>query len=245
MARKPADQDGSSATGLLEDARAELRAEADPEYALSIQRLVPSPSPPLGVRVPAIRRIAQAVQRRHPKLPPETVGAFLDALMASGVREEGLLAVFLLERFRKVPGVLKAGRVDAWVDRLDNWETCDQLATIAGRHLQHGPSATDLLEFAQSDGLWRRRFAVVMSLGQMETGAASAEQVLGISELLLDDPEPIVQKAVAWAVRDVSVQDSEDAVRFIERNQQRLKPSTLREAVQKLPVPERTRLLGR
>ena len=117
---------------VLADIRAKLAAKADAAYLKSIQRLVPGVKS-IGVRVPQLKALSAELHKQLAAQPDDAIWSLMDALCASAVRDEILLGVFLIARRRKA--VAPWSHIETWTKAVDNWETCDQLATcvISGR----------------------------------------------------------------------------------------------------------------
>ena len=90
--------------------------------------------------------------------------AFAEEAFLSECREEMLCATFLLGRLKRSFGEGLWPRIDAWIDRVDNWETCDQLAMgVAGELFARAPEPSrarwmrDLIRWSAASNPWRRR----------------------------------------------------------------------------------------
>jgi 3-methyladenine DNA glycosylase AlkD len=106
--------------------RRRLERAADATYR--IRDFVPTGGAVLNVRVPVIREIVvDYLEDSRPHL--EEAIELLNQASRSRVREEILFGVVLLARFKKAFTADVWQHVDGWVDSIDNWETCDQLAT--------------------------------------------------------------------------------------------------------------------
>lgn len=185
---------------LEADLRARLAALVDPAYRAQIARLVPSGTPLLGVRVPAIRALAKDLDREH-ALTDDAAIALLHRLAKRRCREELLLGIFLVARGKRRVTKVTWQDLDAWVDAIDNWEVCDQLAMAIARQRLDGDAAIARLErWASSPNLWRRRFAVA-TVATSKLAAPDVERVLA---RVAGDREPMVKKAVAWARRELA-----------------------------------------
>jgi 3-methyladenine DNA glycosylase AlkD len=182
------------------DLRARLPALVDRAYLAQITRLVPG-AKLLGVRVPALRGLARELDRGH-SLDDEAAIALLHRLAKRHVREELLVGVFLIAQKKRRIARVTWKDLDAWVDAIDNWEVCDQLAMgIAKYRLDdEGEMAIDrLVTWAKSPSLWRRRFAVAT----VATAGLAKREVERVLAVVASDRAPMVKKAVAWARREL------------------------------------------
>ena len=228
----------------LEDIRAELSARADSTYLASIQRLVPNVKS-IGVRVPQLKALAAEFHRKlSPNFSDESLWALMDALCDSKVRDQILFGVFLIARRRKA--LVPWARLERWLKAIDNWETCDQLATnVIASRVAHQPTLEpQLLQWGRSSSLWIRRIAVATSVGLNQRGRSNPGLALKVCEPLLADPELMVRKAVGWALREASERDSKQVFELLKRNVRNCHPTVLREGSQKLSDKARRALLG-
>ncbi|HVZ37827.1 MAG TPA: DNA alkylation repair protein [Candidatus Kapabacteria bacterium] len=225
----------------LREIRDALGMLVDPEYREGIGRIVPTTNNILGVRVPAIRGLVKEFAARHDDLDLGAACEFMDAAAAERGREEMLFATFLLARFRrwfvKAEELEEMWRhIDAWVEAVDNWETCDQLATNVASPVVAAQidRVRDLVEWAGSGNAWRRRFAVVTTAGLNQKGRRFPAETLRVCEALMNDPDAMVQKAVGWALREATEADEGLAAAFLLRWKGKGAPRIMREGSEKL-----------
>jgi len=111
----------------------------------------------IGVSVPALRKLA----KEFGMLPLEDI----QALLASPINEERLLALFILvTRYQKGNQETKEQLFTFYLANLravNNWNLVDSSAhLIIGAHLQ-GKDKRLLMELAESENIWERRIAIV------------------------------------------------------------------------------------
>jgi 3-methyladenine DNA glycosylase AlkD len=241
-----------AATADLKELREEiieaLKAHQDPTYEKNLRKLVPTKGTVTGVRVPQIRALVKDFYARHKEhLSVERAAQLLDDFCRTRGREEVLFGVFLLAQYRRQFSPALWEKIDRWVECIDNWETCDQLAmNVAGELLITDISRLkDLVGWAKTENPWRRRFAAATTTALNQKGRSYPEETFRVCEPLLVDQEPTVQKAVAWAIREVAKNDEPAAFSFLTRNKKKAHPKILREASEKLTAPHRTEVLGK
>jgi 3-methyladenine DNA glycosylase AlkD len=242
------------------DIQRELRAVADPADAVALARFFKSGAGQygegdefIGVRVPATR----AVVRRHRDLPLAQV----DLLLDSPVHEDRLAGLLVLGEQFRAAGLGRADRAEVRSSlhsfylravhrgRVNNWDLVDASAEhLVGTHLcdrapvdgrRAGTGDLPLLrELAASDSLWERRIAIVSTYAFIKAGEAAA--TFEIAELLLDDREDLIHKAVGWMLREVGKRVSQAALlSFLERNAGRLPRTALTYATEHLSPDQR------
>ena len=211
-----------------------------------IRDLVPTRGEVIGVRVPEIRKLATRFRRAKPELTLETGARLLDRAAEDRSREEILFAVFVLATYRRELSRALWERVDRWIEALDNWETCDQLATnVAGEIVSRDLSLVeDLVAWTSSPNRWRRRFAVATTTVLNQRGRRHPAETFRVCRPLVEDADPLVQKAVAWAIREASKHDEEAAFDFLTRHPS-ARTRIVREASAKLSPAHRAALAGR
>lgn len=229
--------------GLLAAARKEIETAADPVRAAAVARAVPG-ARTNGATVPALRARVASFRKQH-ALAFEEACVLCDGLCSDGTRESLLFAFFLIAAYKRACSAVPWLRLERWLSAVDNWETCDQLAMGVGAvRVAADPEAGIhyLEKLARSGDKWRRRFALATGASLNQKGRFMPSITLQICQLLLADPEPMIQTSIGWAVRELSKKDAEMAFGFLAENRAALKPGTLREAAEKLPATLRERL---
>jgi 3-methyladenine DNA glycosylase AlkD len=192
----------------------------------------------LGVRVPALRRLARAGR----SLPNDAAVR----LLRSRWHEERLLGLLLLVDRYECAAAPGRRRICALYLRnlryVNNWDLVDGSApAILGRQLLGGP-VTLLLRLARSPRLWDRRVALLATLPRIRAGDCAA--TLRLARLLLGDAEDLIHKAAGWMLREVGRQDPAAHRRFLQRHNAAMPRTMLRYAIEHLPARERARQLA-
>jgi 3-methyladenine DNA glycosylase AlkD len=95
-----------------------------------------------------------------------------------------------------------------------------------------------LFDLARSDSLWERRVAVLSTFAFIKHGDAST--TLALAELLLDDREDLMQKAVGWMLREVGKRvDRAQLLGFLDANAARMPRTMLSYATEHLTPEQR------
>ena len=192
-----------------------------------------------GIRVPVLRRLC----REFAKAGLTEVAD----LLGSTWHEDRLLALLILiDLYRKADD---SGRESIYslycsqTARINNWDLVDISAPhIVGRHLS-GSDRRSLCRFAASASLWERRIAIISTFYFIRNG--EFDDTLSISELLLDDPEDLIHKAVGWMLREVGKRDRKVLEQFLERHGRRMPRIMLRYAIEKFPAEIRQEYLDK
>jgi 3-methyladenine DNA glycosylase AlkD len=151
------------------------------------------------VRVPAIRALAKDIDREH-ALTDDAAIALLHALAPRRCREELLLGIFVVARSKKRIAKVTWRDLDVWVDAIENWEVCDQLAMGIARQRLDDDAVARLARWVGAQNPWRRRFAVAT----VATARLPAREVERVLAPVAADRDPMVKKAVVWARRELA-----------------------------------------
>jgi 3-methyladenine DNA glycosylase AlkD len=111
---------------------------------------------------------------------------------------------------------------------------------IVGAYLEDG-SRVPLDRLAASQSLWERRIAIIATYRYIRTG--QFRDTLRIAQLLLDDREDLIHKAVGWMLREVGKRDFRAEDRFLRKHYRRMPRTMLRYAIERYPEPLRKRYL--
>jgi 3-methyladenine DNA glycosylase AlkD len=124
---------------------------------------------------------------------------------------------------------------------VNNWDLVDASAPrIVGRHLEHGDRSV-LLKLARSSSLWERRIAVLATQHFIRNG--DFDDTFGIADLLLEDRQDLIHKAVGWMLREVGSRDQAAEEAFLKPRYRRMPRTMLRYAIEKFPPTLRQRYL--
>ncbi|WP_431278554.1 DNA alkylation repair protein [Leifsonia poae] len=197
----------------------------------------------IGVRVPQTR----AVAKRFASLDLEGIRALLD----SEVHEHRLAGLIILNRMFELASRSATGDpartehiAGFYLDavrrgRVNNWDLVDSSAEfVLGEYLWLGRPRDVLFELARSDSLWERRVAVLSTFAFIKHGDAST--TLELAELLLDDSEDLMHKAIGWMLREVGKRvDRAELLQFLDANAPRMPRTMLSYATEHLTPEQR------
>ncbi len=193
----------------------------------------------IGIQMPVMRKLVR--QYRHLSLEDAL------SLLPADEHEVRMMALLMLvDQFQR--GSLSQQRAvyQAYLEHtryINNWDLVDASAhLILGAHLQNR-SRKPLYRLAKSQDLWERRMAIIATFTFIR--ARDFEETLGIAEVLLSDPEDLINKAVGWMLREVGNRDRKTEEQFLERYYQTMPRTMLRYAIEKFPPGKRDDYLSR
>jgi 3-methyladenine DNA glycosylase AlkD len=186
-----------------------------------------------GLRVPVLRGLS----KKYQDLPlAEAV-----SLLQSGFHEDRLLALFILMRYYYRGDQAVKDKIHSLYLKntryVNNWDLVDASAPhLLGHYLENRPK--DLLtRLAASGNLWERRMAVLATFHFIKMN--DFDEPLRMAQLLLNDPEDLLHKAVGWMLREVEKRDNAVAEAFLRVHYRQMPRTMLRYAIERLPEARR------
>lgn len=222
-----------------------LRDRGTPTRAAKERAYLKSDLVFLGTDVPAIRRVARTAYHDAGEFTREDLVAVVAALWARGVHECRMAAVELL----KVGGELLGPPDLAWLEGLlraaRTWALVDGLAvSVVGAMVARSTAVGPTLDRWSADrDFWLRRAALLALLPGVRAGAPDYARISRYAEMMLDEREFFVRKAIGWVLREAGKRDPGFVATWLEPRTGRVSGVTIREAVKYLPAPQRTLLL--
>ncbi len=197
---------------------------ADPAYRDEVRRLAPGIGPALGVRQPLQTAVRRSFERELAGVRASSLLYVADALLRDDVPELHWFAIPLLERIvrddpERAWQLLRRVARDA-----GEWITVDTLAHAYGRGiLLETYRWAELEQLVYSRSRWERRLvgSTVATIPFVDRRAGRepgvAARGLALIGELIGDAEPDVQKALSWALRNLTYVDAEAVGAFCSR----------------------------
>ena len=172
----------------------------------------------------------------------------IERLLESPIHAVRVGAVSVMDwqaRDRKTPAIRRQELFDLYLrrhDRIDTWDLVDRSAIwVVGEYLVD-KSRDPLYQLAVSRRPMERRTAILSTAAFIRRG--QLDDTFAIAEILVDDPEDTVHKAVGWMLREAGKRDVERLRAFLEGHAATMPRVMLRFAIEKLDRAERDRYLG-
>jgi 3-methyladenine DNA glycosylase AlkD len=167
-------------------------------------------------------------------------------LLRSSFHEERLLALLIfIGKYNKGSDIVKKKIYELYLANtryINNWDLVDLSALrIVGAYLVD-KSRKPLYTLAGSKSLWERRIAVLATFYFIRHNQFA--DLLNIAELLMDDEEDLIHKAVGWMLREVGKRDSRLEESFLNKHCHRMPRVMLRYAIERFPEAKRKMYLG-
>jgi 3-methyladenine DNA glycosylase AlkD len=231
-----------SADRTVRELRRDLRLASPPRAWPGAKAYLGSPIPVLGVRAGPLRKLARTYWRSHRDQTMASLLPVVRRLWEGRTFEERILALELLQRYRRRQDESTWRTIDGWVDSATGWGLSDSLAggPIAEMVRADPSRARRLLRWARSGNPWRRR-ASLYGLGRL-VRAGEWSAVRPHFELLLEDEEFWVQRAVGTWLREAWKVQRAEVERFLVARAARLPPVVRTVATERAPKAFRRRL---
>ena len=193
----------------------------------------------LGLTVPRQRAIA----KKYTKLTL----ADLRKLLNSKFHEYRLISLLILtEKYKKADNQEKnkiAGFYLKNTKKINNWDLVDLSAhKILGDYLLDKDKKI-IFQLAKSENLWERRISILTTFYFI--GKGEFEDSLKIAEILLNDKQDLIHKAVGWMLREIGKRDTKTLTGFLEKYYKRMPRTMLRYAIEKFDDSKRKTFLNK
>jgi 3-methyladenine DNA glycosylase AlkD len=217
---------------ILEDLGSPERIEQSKHYFPTSMRVV-------GVTNPDIKAVIREIRDRYNDWNEKDWIALCKALVAEGIFECQVLAFEMIGRNKKLLGALEYKDLKALGQHLDNWASVD-LYTVGiygvlwSRGIVKDHHIDQLL---QSDNHWERRIAVVSTVAlnlKSRGGTGDTPRTLSVCVRVVDERHDMIQKALSWALRELSKGDRDAVLDFMDRYGERMAKRVVREVNHKL-----------
>jgi len=156
-------------------------------------------------------------------------------LMTGGVMEENWVGSSLISKHKSRIRPEHFEIFDHWIDSLSNWASIDTFTTdVVVEAVKRNPQLVDrLLEWTQSPNRWRRRASAV-TLVRIARRGDMIEEVLQITDKLMEDPDDMVQKGAGWLLKEASKNHPQEVHDYLIRWKPKTPALVLRYASEKL-----------
>lgn len=219
-----------------------LRSYRSPDVARSHQHLASGDDDQIvGVRMGQVFALAKEFM--------EMSLDEVEKLLESPIHEARVGAVSIMDyqaRSKKTTEKRRKELFDLYIrrhDRINTWDLVDRSAIhVVGGYLMDKPRKI-LYKLARSKTMAERRTAMVSTLYFI--GKGDVDDSLQIAEILLNDKEDLIHKAVGWALRYAGDQDRAKLIAFLEKHAASMPRVALRYATEHLDGEQRDRYLGK
>ena len=227
--------------------RERMEAVASKERIGVARRFFKEPVDPRGVAAPELKRIAAEAYREIKLWPTLQRDEFCTELWKSGKLEDGAVACYIYRRFEKQCGAAEFALFESWIDNyVSNWAHCDSIApTLLAACIAKDPALMKrLTAWTKSKNRWKRRAAATALLREAKLGC-NPEFILGLSDLLIEDSDEMVQKGVGWLLKETYPKKPRETVEWMLARLGRMPRLVVRYAAEKMSKADRALIMKR
>ena len=231
----------------INDLRSSLRGSASKEQAKILQKFFKTGPGEygegdlfLGIKVPLLRSISH----KHLNLTFDE----LQELIKSQIHEERMSALMIL--VKRFPVSSTDGKEKIYkfylknAKNINNWDIVDLTAPqIVGGYL-YDKDKRILEKLAGSKNLWEKRISMIATYQFIKEN--QFDTAMAIAEILLNDENDLIHKAVGWMLREIGKRDKKTEEIFLKDRYKRMPRTMLRYAIEKFSENKRKAyLLGK
>lgn len=194
----------------------------------------------IGISVPENRKVA----KKHKGATFEQIQELLD----SKVHEHRLCGLLIMvDQYQKGSEDKRRKIFEFYIkniSKVNNWDLVDSSADkIIGAHIFQKDKKL-IYELVQSKNLWERRIAIISTFYFIKK--RQFQDTLKIAEILLNDEEDLIHKAVGWMLREMGKKGGmEKLIEFLDKNSQKMPRTMLRYSIEKLDEKQRKKYMGK
>ncbi len=224
---------------LINDISASLEAYADDKRIEFAKRSYPTKMRVIGVTVPNLKVVLKELKIQTKDFEPTEKLQLVKNLVDSGIFEMQQLAFEYIQSQKKLIPFLKQDFIKSIEKNLDNWISVDYYAAIVvGTAWREGLiTSEEVRDYLNNEDFWIRRIAVVatVSLNQKARGGrGDSQRTLDICKRVVLDHEPMIVKALSWALRELAKTDRKAVISFLDLHQDKLHKKVIREVNNKI-----------
>ncbi len=228
----------------LKELKKTIRANANKDHAKTMQWFFKTGKGEygegdkfIGIKVPVQRKIA----KKFGGLDLED----LQKLLNSKIHEERLISLLILvDKYDKADEKVKDKIYRFYKKnrrKINNWDLVDLSAPkILGIHLLNHDKQI-LYKYAHSKNLWEKRISIISTYSFIKNHDFNT--TLEISDILLNDDQDLIHKAVGWMLREVGKQSLQILEKFLKPRYKKMPRTMLRYSIEKFPEKKRKKYL--
>ena len=187
----------------------------------------------------SIRVVRREFSKRLAKAPSDFVFQLTLLLLKHEKTVPRFFAYELVQHHREARDSLNSGKLKLLGEGIDSWTAVDTFACYLSGPAWRERQVPDSLiaRWARSRNHWWRRAAVVSTVplnNKARGGQGDATRTLAICNLVVDDREDMVVKALSWSLRELAKRDSRSVKKFLDEKHAHLSKRVVREVTNKL-----------
>jgi len=230
---------------IIEKLRAELSANSDEKIQQSSQHFFKERVLCYGIKSAIVVNISKEYFKTIKVAPKTEIFELCEQLWMSSMLEESAVACLWSYYVRKNYEPQDLDVFEKWIGSyVDNWALCDTLCNhTVGEFLEMYPdSISELKRWATLDNRWMKRAAAVSLIIPARHGKF-LKQILEIADILLLDPDDLVQKGYGWMLKAASQAHENEIFEYVMSHKAVMPRTALRYAIEKMPSEKKTKAM--
>ena len=217
--------------------RKELQDHVDPVTQKTATRFFKEEIRCYGIKTATVVAIAKKYWKEVQSRDKPEIFSLCEELYRSGMMEEAFVvsawAHLLSDRFDREDLTVFRRWIDTYIT---NWAECDGFCNHAmGDFFEKYPELiTELKRWTESKNRWMRRAAAVSLIVPAKHGKF-LDDAIAIADLLLVDPDDMVQKGYGWLLKEASRKHTDDVFSYVMKHKKRMPRTALRYAIELMP----------
>ncbi len=185
----------------------------------------------LGIKVPEQRKVA----KNYTDLPLKDI----QTLLNSKIHEHRLTALLILvEKYKKSNKKTEIANLYLKnAKKVNNWDLVDLSAPMLLGDYLLDKNKSILYKLAKSKSLWEKRIAIVSTYAFIRNN--QFDDTIKISEILLNDKQDLIHKAVGWMLREVGKKNQAVEEKFLKKYHKTMPRTMLRYSIEKFDEKKR------
>jgi 3-methyladenine DNA glycosylase AlkD len=223
---------------LLAQVRHELAESLDEKTQQSGPKFFKEEVKLYGVKTAVVRAIGKKYFAEIKEKGKEEIFDLCEELWRSGYMEESFIACNWSYAVHKRYEATDLEFFSSWLEKyVSNWASCDTLCnhTIGTYLMMYPDKVSELKEWARSVNRWVRRGSAVTLIVPARKGKFLSD-IFEIAEILLLDKDDLVQKGYGWMLKAASEAHQEAVFQFVMKHKDVMPRTSLRYAIEKMPV---------
>ena len=223
---------------VIEQLRAELRANADEKTIGSYQHFFKEAVKFYGVSMGATNKIAQKYWKEIKSPDKQAIFDLCEELFRSDYSEEAAIVASWVPKLTNqfVPSDLAIFK--KWINTyVNDWAKCDGFCnhTIGNFIAKYPESIDEIVSWTSSPNRWMKRAAAVSLIIPARKGQFLNE-IFTISDRLLTDKDDMVQKGYGWMLKEAGKLHQDEVYQYILKHRKDMPRTALRYAIEKMPL---------
>ena len=224
-------------SSIIDQIRAELKANTDLQTQKSFQRFFKEPVKYYGVKTPTVAKIAKKHWKQVSLLDKQAIFQLCEELYRSDYTEEAFIVASWLPNYIEHLDPSDLPTFKEWIEKyINNWAKCDGFCnhTLGDLIEKYPQILSEIKSWAKSPNRWLKRASAVSLIVPAKRGCF-LQDAIEICDVLLRDEDDLVQKGYGWLLKEESRTHQKEVFDYVVKNKQVMPRTALRYAIELLP----------